>query len=312
VPPTLLRPGFWFRVAVTAAGLWLVLRTVDWSVFAGLPGRLHWPALLLAALCMWAAYPLHAVRLGLLLRQQGVVLPFTELHRITWISVFFGSFTPGGVGGDVSRLLEVHGRMPANKTGGAVAVVADRVVGFATLLLLAACAALTHRFSSATSPQELAALAPLFAASLGALCLGWIVLARMQVNGRFATLSAAAKLTLSPLAPLLAAFGVSLAIWSADFVAGWLLARALGWSVGLLEISVALAVAYTVASLPLSIGGHGVREGALVVVLGWFGLADGAPQLAVAFLALTLVWSLAGGFVYFSSASSAKTVSSKP
>jgi hypothetical protein len=64
------------------------------------------------------------------------------------------------------------------------------------------------------------------------------------------------------------------------------------------EISLALAVAYTVASLPLSIGGHGVREGSLVLVLGWFGLSTSAPLLAVAFLALTLLWCAAGGAVY--------------
>jgi glycosyltransferase 2 family protein len=298
VPSRLSRLGLWFRVLVTAAGLALVLRTLEWTALAELPGRLSLPLLLLAACCMGLAYPLHAVRLGILLRQQGIALPFRELHRITWISVFFGSFTPGGVGGDVSRLLHVHGRVPLNKTGGAVAVVADRVVGLATLLFLAAAAANLHVRSAADSAPELVALAPLFAFSFVALGLGWTILARRRFSGRFAALSAAARLTLRPVAPLLAALGVSLAIWTADFVAGWLLARALGWPVGLVEISVALAVAYTIASLPLSIGGHGVREGALVVVLGWFGLSAGAPQLAVAFLALMLLLSLAGGGVY--------------
>lgn len=298
MPSLIPRLGLWFRVVVTAAVLVLVLRAVDWAAFAGLPGRLRWPLLLLAALFMGLAYPLHAVRLGLLLRQQGFNLPTGELHRITWISIFFGSFTPGGVGGDISRLLHVHGRVPLNKTGSAVAVVADRVVGLATLLFLATMAALAHRQTAPTPAPEVAALTPLFGASFLALTTGWVLLARSQRGGRLADLGTAARRTLSPVAPLLMAVLVSLAIWAADFFAGWLLARALGWPVGLVEISVALAVAYTVASLPLSIGGHGVREGSLVVVLGWFGLAAGAPLLAVAFLALTLLWCAVGGVVY--------------
>lgn len=301
MPSFLPKLGLWFRVIVTAAVLVLVLRAVDWAAFAGLPGRLHGPVLLLAAFFMGLAYPLHAVRLGLLLRQQGISLPFGELHRITWISIFFGSFTPGGVGGDVSRLLHVHGRVPANKTGSAVAVVADRVIGLVTLLFLATMAALAHRQTAPTPAPEVTALIPLFAASFLALTVGWVLLARSQTSGRLADLGTAARQTVRPFAPLFSAVLVSLAIWAADFLAGWLLARALGWPVGLAEISVALAVAYTVASLPLSIGGHGVREGSLVVVLGWFGLSAGAPLLAVAFLALTLCWCLVGGAVYLTS-----------
>jgi hypothetical protein len=298
VPSFLPKLGIWFRIVVTGAVLALVLRTVDWAALSGLPARLNWALLLLAAGFMGLAYPLHAVRLGVLLRQQGLSLPFGELHRITWISVFFGSFTPGGVGGDVSRLLHVHGRMPTNQAGSAVAIVADRLVGLFTLLFLATSASTVSLRWSPTASREMAALAPLFFAAFAAIGLGWLLLAWRGPAGKLASLGAAARQTLRPVAPLLAAIAVSLAIWTADFFAGWLLARALGWPVGIIEISVALAVAYTVASLPLSVGGHGVREGSLVVVLGWFGLSSGAPLLAVAFLALTLVWCLVGGVVF--------------
>jgi uncharacterized membrane protein YbhN (UPF0104 family) len=286
------------RVIVTLAVLVLVLRAVDWSALGGLSGKIEWPLFLLAAVCMGLAYPLHAVRLGVLLRQQQIHVPFSELHRITWISVFFGSFTPGGVGGDVSRLVHMYGRVPDNKAGGTAAVMADRVIGLAVLLLLAAIAALAHQRSAEIPAREVVALTPVIIFALAALVVGWWFLARLAPAGRFATVRAAARQTLRPPAPLALAAGVSLAIWSVDFFAGWLLARALGWPVGVVEISVALAVAYTAASLPLSLGGHGVREGALVVVLGWFGFSGSAPLLAVAFLALTLGWCLVGGAVW--------------
>jgi uncharacterized membrane protein YbhN (UPF0104 family) len=286
------------RVVVTLAVLGLVLRAVEWPALAGLAGKVQWSLFLLAAVCMGLAYPLHAVRLGVLLRQQQIHVPFPELHRITWISVFFGSFTPGGVGGDVSRLVHMYGRVPDNKPGGTAAVIADRVIGLAVLLLLAAVAALAYQSTTEFPAREIETLAPVFISALAALGVGWWFLARLAPGGLLAPLSAAAQQTLHPPGPLVLAALVSLAIWSVDFFAGWLLARALGWPVGLVEISVALAVAYTVASLPLSLGGHGVREGALVVALGWFGFSGSAPLLAVAFLALTLFWCLVGGAVW--------------
>ena len=286
------------RVVVTAVVLVLVLRAVEWPALAGLAGKIQWPLFLLAAFCMGLAYPLHAIRLGILLRQQQINVVFAELHRITWIGVFFGAFTPGGVGGDVSRLVHMYGRVPNNKPGATAAVLADRVVGLAVLLGLAAVAAIAYQISTDFPAHEIEALTPLFIFALAALVGGWWLLARLAPAGRFAALRAAARQTLQPPAPLGLAALVSLAIWVVDFFAGWLLAQALGWPVGVVEISVALAVAYTAASLPLSLGGHGVREGALVVVLGWFGFSGSAPLLAVAFLALTLFWCLTGGAVW--------------
>jgi glycosyltransferase 2 family protein len=64
-----------------------------------------------------------------------------------------------------------------------------------------------------------------------------------------------------------------------------------------------VAVAYAATALPISVGGHGVREGALLAVLGMFGLISAAGQLDAALLlavlawGLTIFWSLFGGGV---------------
>ncbi len=310
-PSSPSKVGTWLKVGVSGGVLALVLWTVDWSAFTTLAATVRWPAVLLAALCMGLAYPLHAWRLGVLLRQQGIVVPFTELHRITWISIFFGSLTPGGVGGDASRLLHVFGRVPDNKPGGAAAVIVDRVIGLAVLLLLAVLAAVVS-LRAGRAATELTALLPVFLLAFLALIAGWWLLARLPAEGRFAALRAAARQTLRPPGALGWAALISLTIWSVDFAAGWVLARALGWPVGLVEISLALAVAYTVSSIPLSLGGHGVREGVVVVVLGWFGFSAGAPVFAVAFLALTLGWSLVGGGVWLLSPTQGSATTVKP
>jgi glycosyltransferase 2 family protein len=101
-----------------------------------------------------------------------------------------------------------------------------------------------------------------------------------------------------------AALALSYAIWLLDFVSVWLLARAVGLPLPFLETCIAVAVAYAATALPISVGGHGVREGAMLVVLGLFGLVpaagpdrDRALLLAVLVWAVTMLWSLVGGGV---------------
>ena len=72
----------------------------------------------------------------------------------------------------------------------------------------------------------------------------------------------------------------------------------------LIETAVAVAVSYAVTALPISVGGHGVREGALLTVLGLFGLLPAGSEtretallLAMLVWAVTMGWSLFGGLV---------------
>jgi hypothetical protein len=92
-------------------------------------------------------------------------------------------------------------------------------------------------------------------------------------------------------------------IWLLDFIAVWLLARAIGLPLPFLETCIAMSVAYAATVLPISVGGHGIREGALLATLAAFGLLatvaaqNLAPLLALLVWAVTVFWSLFGGLV---------------
>ncbi|HRE82486.1 MAG TPA: lysylphosphatidylglycerol synthase domain-containing protein, partial [Opitutaceae bacterium] len=102
----------------------------------------------------------------------------------------------------------------------------------------------------------------------------------------------------------LIAFGISVVVWLLDFISVWLLALGVGLPLPFFETCIAVSVAYASTALPISIGGHGVREGALLFVLGLFGLIgatgpdhERALILAVLVWAVTMIWSLFGGLV---------------
>jgi hypothetical protein len=62
-----------------------------------------------------------------------------------------------------------------------------------------------------------------------------------------------------------------------------------------------MSVAYAATALPISVGGHGVREGALLTTLATFGLLatpelhERGVLLALLVWATTIFWSLFGG-----------------
>jgi len=87
---------------------------------------------------------------------------------------------------------------------------------------------------------------------------------------------------------------------------GYCIARGIGLPVGYLELLVIITVAICVTSLPISIGGHGVREGIFVLMFAAFGAIaleseggrENAILFSVLFFAVPLVWSLVGGVLY--------------
>jgi len=100
-----------------------------------------------------------------------------------------------------------------------------------------------------------------------------------------------------------AAFSLGAAIWLLDFIAVWLLALAIGLPLPFLDTCIAMSVAYAATVLPISVGGHGVREGAFLGTLAALGLLatpaarDLAPLLALLVWVATVFWSLFGGLV---------------
>lgn len=306
--PAPLRPVTLLRYGVSLGVLGWIAAQVEWSHFGGLR-QLDWPLAAAAALLAGLAYPLQAWRWQRLLAALQIALPARVVHAVFWVGNLYNSFLPGGVAGDGVRVYRLWPAVPARRTALVASVVADRLLGFGALLALAVLALGAHLFARGGGRE----LHLLFATSAGALILlaaGGLALTRSSWWERPATrllgaergaaLHDAAVALGSARGTLLAATAASVAVWLLDFLSLWLLARAAGVDIGPLEMSVAAAAAYIAATLPVSIGGHGVREGALVLVLGWLGAGAGAPDnvllLALAFWAVTTAWSLAGAF----------------
>lgn len=267
----------------------LFLGLIDWSTLSAMRSRLRWDLALGGLVCAAAVYPLHGLRWHLLLLAQGVPARHGWTQAVTWIGTFYNSLLIGGVGGDAARAIYAVREFPEQKPAGLASLVLDRIMGL--IVLFALCAAfLALLLPARPLPPGVEtlglwslitglSLACLTALALTASVARWPGPLRKWIGpDRVAALESLRLRTLSQPGHHAGALVYSLAIWVADFVSIWLLARAVGLELPFLECSVAATAAYVATVLPISIGGHGVREGTLLATLAAFGLVSPPDQ----------------------------------
>ncbi|MCX6954026.1 MAG: lysylphosphatidylglycerol synthase transmembrane domain-containing protein [Verrucomicrobia bacterium] len=296
------------RYAFSALVVAALVVSIDWRQFAGLHGKFDLGPVVIATLVAGLTFPLHAWRWWILLRAQGVTLSLSWAHVVTWIGNFYNAFLLGGLGGDAARAFYVCRDAPDRQAAGLAATLLDRVTGLVVLLSLAALTLLL-KLETVARHGELRLLLALCAALSVASVIAFVFLCRRPPPWltrwlgptRFATLGDILERARATPGTLLAALASSYVIWLLDFLSVWLLARSLGLPLPFIEVSLAMSVAYAATVLPVSVGGHGIREGALLGMLALRGLLpdDSARQhallLAVLVWAVSVLWSLAGG-----------------
>jgi uncharacterized protein (TIRG00374 family) len=127
----------WFRIALAL----LVLATlvhfnrIDPRAFAELGQR--WPWLALAFVLMLPSYAIVSCRFWLVLRNQGIDVPFAIALRWTMIGSFFDLAMPSNSGGDIVKAAYVVKHVgQGSRTRGVMAVAFDRVLGLIGLFML--------------------------------------------------------------------------------------------------------------------------------------------------------------------------------
>ena len=100
-----------------------------------LQGPIAFEWLAVAALLMVSAAGLQIYRWYLLVR--ALDLPFTvrNAYRLSLVGIFYNTFIPGSVGGDVVKAYFIAHAHPERKTRAVASVVADRVLGLFGLIL---------------------------------------------------------------------------------------------------------------------------------------------------------------------------------
>ncbi len=311
------------KIAVSLAVLFFLFTKVDFKTLEHNLAETD-PVLVSLAIAI-GVVPIYlsSVRLKMVLKTQGVEIHLWPSIYLTFVGLFFSIFLLGSTGGDVAKLYYIMKYVPGRGVKLFFSVMMDRLIGIFVLLGFAVGAVfLERRFFLSDLRIRTVSLMLIGSFILGAGGLlagmflptgrlaGWLkrlglnekIVSRVEsLSDGFHQLRKQSRLTLF-------IFIVSGVIHFLGFVSAYLIARSLGMRITLAQVSIIVAVVAIVISLPISIGGHGVREGIFILLFGAFDLLSGgaggrpgyetAISFSILFFVLQLFWALAGGIIY--------------
>ncbi|MFN7086003.1 MAG: lysylphosphatidylglycerol synthase transmembrane domain-containing protein [Burkholderiales bacterium] len=301
------------KTGVSLALIWIVLRAFDvQGVFQHLL-RIDALTMTVAVLCALGVAPLHTLRWMIAVEASGNRLAFGTALRIVLIGHFFNQTLPSAVGGDAVRIWCAY-RAGLGAGNAARTVIVDRAISLVGLLLLAA-AGLPWLFDLVIDPAARLAIVAVIAAGMCGFFLFVALpqlppfLAKWRILHALAELAALARrLTLAPrhAAPILALTIAGFLVFV--FIVYWL-AAALHPGVRFAQCLLLVPPVLLVSVMPVSIAGWGVREGAMVVALGFIDVPPGAAfAVSILFGLAIAAASLPGAVLWLTGGHSAKNL----
>lgn len=291
------------RWLITLALLVTLVRNIDLRKVLEIVGAANLP-IFLAALCTALVQALlAAIRWWLILSRQEINVAPARILKYSWLGLFFNQILPSSVGGDAVRAYCLA-KEGISLSGASLTIVLDRLFGlYALVFLVIVTLPLTVSYLHDTSARV--ALYILIAAAM--LVLSLILAAsrmlaafqRWRIARALITLSASAKEEMLSINPGIGFLSLSMIIHILSISVVALLARAISLDVNWVALLIVVPVAILFMTVPISIGGWGVREGVVIVGLSYAGIpSEHALVLSILFGFSLLLTALPGGFFW--------------
>lgn len=300
LPSRLILPSL--KLVVSGLLIAIILRNIDPTSLAERFAGQSRGWLIVAAAITVAQILLAGLRWDQIIKGLGAKVPVDAVVRVTYIGAFFNSWLLGNAGGDVARaILAPDGGIGRSRI--VYSILFDRVVTLAGLGLVILPAILLNIGPLARSMPVEASFAVSLLPFAGLTALGLIAPA-------FGRLANAAMLRIGELglswrrlgdAPgrLGGALGIAVLSQIAIALVAYSLARAQHLDVSLVDFLILMPPVVLLAALPISIGGWGVRENAMIMAVAPIGVAAGAALLiSIQAALLANVASLPGGILW--------------
>lgn len=288
-----------FKLTITASlCVWLYTRVDFQALREGLLRLGAWP--------MVAGVVLHilvvivtASRWWMLLMHAHVGIPFFKAFPSYYLGVFSNNFLPTGFGGDTVRILHMRALGVSMKSLVSASVV-DRAVGFATIFIVGMLGVLATRELPIPDHTKMTLLG-FFTG--GILVAAWLLSKRggqligalekkyrhTRLRGWLLEVLRICYSYRNDWKRILVAMGLSASGYALVILTYYMLGNGLGLNVSIVTYTVTIPAVFIAASLPISIGGLGIREGTLVGMLVASG-ADLHLAITLSLLYLIVFW----------------------
>ncbi len=273
--------------------------TVDRKAISEVLNSNHGGYVLLSVVQMLLIAPLGGKRWQLVLRRLGCDVALWPLTRLFWIGMAFSQVLPSAVGGDALRVVLLH-RSRIDVVRSAMSVLIERGLMLLSAMLVVVLAA-WYAPARALDPRLMRlALGLLLAGMAGLAALPAVewTLDRLPESLRLARFGVQVVRGLravifspraAPLALLCLVTNLNLA------VAAWWLSVGFGLSLSFLQLSAVITMVTLATVIPVSVGGWGVREAAMIALMTPLAVPSGIAFLfSIAFGLAIAISSLPG------------------
>ena len=304
------------KIALSVALFVFLFRTrLDWKDVRQAIAQASPAGLALAFGVMLASNILGSFQWNRLLRAVGIDIPFWKVCAYYHVGLFFNNVLPANVGGDFARVLDAARGGASSRARAFSTVLMDRMVGTVALGGLALLTTLPAIHELKLSP---AWITTFYGGVIGFFVLGVLMLWAVLHPQALALIEGVlARIGLGRLRPALddlsgrlesfrgqprmfmELFAIAACVQVMRIGVHVLVARALGLHVALAYFFLFVPLLAVIVSLPISLNGIGVREGAGVVLFGLVGVAHSmAFTLQFTTYLVALAVSLIGGVVF--------------
>jgi uncharacterized membrane protein YbhN (UPF0104 family) len=235
----------------------------------------------LASLLYLVIVAIAALRWQLLLDEQ---YPARQLFSLYFIGSFFNHILPGTVGGDAVKIYYLY--KDTRKSGSSIgAVFLDRYIGLVALLSIGL-------VSSIIANRELSriGLQWMIPSVLAVFIVGSLLVFGLRIGKRFSFMRNFYDylyVYLNKKRTMLKTFLMSLLIHFLSISMVFVIALGMGQRLPFTALFVFMPIIITVITVPITISGFGVREGAFTLLFGLIGIP---PQICTS---ISFVWFLA-------------------
>jgi hypothetical protein len=291
------------RLFVTAALVWLLAARFDIGRAANLMSHASPLLLAIALVVVSMANLIVALRWHLVLAAATRSPGPTALLKIVFVGLFFNQILPTGVGGDAVRAWRCR-RIGIGLGAAIRSILLDRACGYLVLVVLYALGLPIWLKILADPAERSAVVAVLLFAMLGLIALVSLdclprPLLRLRVVTEFAELSRASRRLFADPGRCGAVLALSVVTIALTVLAFKLVGDAIGSRLSLGSWMMIVPPVTLIQLVPVSLAGWGVREAALVVALGSFGVpAEAALAISVLVGLCSIAVGLPGGLIW--------------
>ena len=298
--------GIVLKVLVSGALIWYLLKDIDGAAAQARLQDADPLLLMLAVAVFYLQLLIGAFRWQAVNQAIGAALSFTQAVRIFFIGMFFNQALPGGTGGDAVRVYLVYkGGLELRPALNGVML--ERVAAVVALILLVDLAQpfLQMRIDPEAANWSLTSALFLTVAAVGGLALimsvdrffqGYLKyriirgLSYLSTDTRRVFLNLRNALTVT-------AWGL---VGNVNFsICVYIMAQSLGLDISVWDCLMLVPPVLLIVAIPISVGGWGVRETAMVAAFGLVGVPDeGALVLSILVGLVGLAIALPGGLVW--------------